>query len=206
MNKNFAQFGMYCLILAILSLVAFIFGIGGMFVTVLQYVNWVVQLVIIVVIILAIIAIGKAGNELKNENVLGFRNFIVIAIILVTIGLILLGVGIGMILTTATGQTSLDPGSPEAIQIYITWGILILVGLIMIIIGAILEIFAWGKLKRFFINNMSMFPDNIGSSAKTGATLCQIGAILNLTIILAFIGWILKVIGYFMLSKLKELK
>jgi len=51
-----------------------------------------------------------------------------------------------------------------------------------------------------------MFPEKIGKSAKTGASLLMIGAIFNLTIILAVVGFILLVIGFFKLSALKNFK
>ena len=75
----------------------------------------------------------------------------------------------------------------------------------MIIVGAVFEIIAWGQLKRFFDSNLAMFPEDIGKSAKTGSFLCQLGAIFNITFILAPVGAILKVVGYFMLFKLKKL-
>ena len=93
-NREFAQFGKYCLILAILSILAFIFGIGAYFVSVLEYVNYAIQIGIIVIVILAVINIGKAGNALKNDDLLKFRNFIVIALILIFVGLIFIGIGI----------------------------------------------------------------------------------------------------------------
>ena len=52
---------------------------------------------------------------------------------------------------------------------------------------------------------MNMFPIPIGDNARTGANLCKIGAILNITIFLAFIGDILRIIGYFKLASLKNI-
>lgn len=197
-KKEFAQYGKYCFILAILCIFAVMFELLRFVISVLQYVSWVLQLFIIIVMILSILNVGKAGKTLKNDNLLGCRNFIII-------GGILIGIGLAAILSAATVQSS-DPGSSEAVQIYTTYGILILFGLILIIIGVIIEILAWVKLRRFFNNNMSMFPNNIGKNAKSGATLCLVGAILSLTIILVIIGFILYAIGYFKLSSLKRLE
>ena len=73
------------------------------------------------------------------------------------------------------------------------------------LIAAIFNILAWGKLEDFFRANMNMFPADIGNDARSGANLCKVGAILNITIILAFIGDILRIIGYFKLAALKNL-
>jgi len=149
--------------------------------------------------------VGKAGDNLNDDNARIFRTKIIVAVILVFVAMILIGVSITTIIVTATGQTPLDPGSPEAIGIYVTYGIMILAGIAMIIVGAVFEIIAWGQLKRFFDSKLAMFPEDIGKSAKTGSFLCQLGAIFNITFILAPVGAILKVVGYFMLFKLKKL-
>ena len=205
-NKNLSTVGLLCLILAILSIVAFVTGIASWFISFVTYINMAVLAVIMVLMIIGGVFVGKAGDTLNDDNARGFRTKIIIAVILVFVGFILIGVGFATIWATATGQTGLNPGSPEAIQIYVTYGILILVGIVLIIVGAVFEILAWGKLKRFFDSKLAMFPEDIGKSAKTGSFLCQLGAIFNITFILAPIGAILKVVGYFMLSKLKDLE
>ncbi len=204
-NKNLATFGLLSLILAIFSIIAVVTGILTWFLSFLTYINWGVQGTIMVLIIIGGVFVGKAGDNLNDDLAREFRTKIIIAVILVFVGMILIGVGIAAIIVTATGQTPLDPGSPEAIGIYVTNGIMILAGLVMIIVGAVFEIIAWGKLKRFFDSKLAMFPEDIGKSAKTGAFLCQLGAIFNITFILAPVGAILKVVGYFMLFKLKKL-
>ncbi len=200
-NKNFATFGLICLILAILSLVAVVVSILAMFVSAVVYVSWGVQIVILVLIIIGALMVGKAGSALNNDNLLTFRTYIIIGTVMIFVGSILIPIGINTIVARATSEGA---GTPEAIQVYVTWGIIILVGLIMIIVGGVLNIIAWGRLKRFFDANMSMFSGDIGKSAKTGAFLCQLGAIFFLTFILAIVGFILSVIGYFMLSKLRN--
>ena len=60
-------------------------------------------------------------------------------------------------------------------------------------------------MKGFFRDNKSMFPEDIGKKGETGGLLLMIGAIFYLTIILMIVGFILDVIGYFMLSSLKDL-
>ena len=210
-NKNLATFGLLCLILALLSLVAVFVRIIGSFVLFLLvfviYFIMVLQIGIYVLIIIAAVMVGKVGSGLNNDNLLTFRTYIIIGSVLKLAGSVLLTfigpIGINAIVARATSPGS---GTPEAIAVYVTWGIILLSFLIMIIVGGVLNIIAWGRLKRFFDANMAMFSEEIGKSAKTGAFICQIGEIFFLTFFLVIIGFISNVIGYFMLSKLKNVK
>ena len=202
-NKDFSEFGKKALILAILYLIAFILALIGWANRWVSYASLVVLIVILVFLIIAVGSIGKAGNKLNNEDLRSFRTRIIVASILVTLGLILATVGYSVIMFTL--QTD-EPGSTAAIVNYIIFGILLLIGIILLIIGAIFELLAWTDMKGFFRDNLSMFPENIGNSAKTGSLLCMIGAILTLTFILAPFGYLLRAIGYFMLMKLKDLE
>ncbi len=202
-NKDFSDFGKKALILAILYLISFILGISAMFVVALSYVNLVIAVVIIVFLILAASSIGKAGDKLNNKKLRSFRTRIIVAVILISLGAIMITVGFAVIFATIQGD---DPGGTEAVQTYITYGIIALIGIIISIIGAVFELLAWIDMKGFFGDNLSKFPEDIGKSAKTGALLCMIGAIFTLTFILAFLGYLLRAIGYFMLAKLKDLE
>ena len=115
----------------ILSIISFVLGIIALFVQPVSYVNWVIQIVAIIVLILALGNIKKAGNALNNENLLDFRSKIILALILALIGLIIITIGWVSIVAIVTGP---DPGSPGAVQGYITFGILILVGVIILIV------------------------------------------------------------------------
>ena len=53
--------------------------------------------------------------------------------------------------------------------------------------------------------NLGLFSQQIAKDARDGAKLCKIGAILDITVILMFIGNILRVIGYFKLASLNDL-
>ena len=202
-NKDFANFGKKSLILAIFYLIAFILAFIGMFNRWVSYAGLVVLIVILVFLIMIAGDAGKAGSKLNNEDLRSFHKRMITAAILVTLGLILATVGLSVIMFTI--QSS-DPGSTQAIQNYIIFGILLLIGLVLLIIGAIFELLAWTDMKGFFRDNLSQFPENIGNSAKTGALLCFIGSILTLTFILSVFGSLLRAIGYFMLMKLKELE
>jgi len=203
-NKEFSEFGKKMLILAILALISFVLGIIAFTIPAIQYVNWAVLVVSIVILIIALGNIKTAGEALdNNEKLNSFRSKIIIALILALIGTIFVTIGWVSILNIAGGP---DPGSPGAIQGYISFGILILIGLVLLIVGGVFEIIAWGSLRDFFKNNLSMFPEGIGKNAEIGCYLMKLGAIFNLTFILAFVGFILRVIGYFMMSKLKDLE
>ncbi|MFX0072945.1 MAG: hypothetical protein ACFFAO_17850 [Candidatus Hermodarchaeota archaeon] len=199
-NKEFSEFGKKAQILGILALISFLLSIVAFFVAVVGYVNSAVQVVSLIIMILATGNIKRAGLALKNQSLLAFRSKIIIALILVLIGGIIIGVGIAGIFAIAYGP------NPEAWEGYVVFGLMIIIGLIFIIVGAVLEILAWKDLKNFFTTNKSMFPEEIGNKAESGSKLMLIGAILTLTFILAFIGFILRVIGYFKLSALKDLE
>jgi len=202
-NKDFSEFGKKALILAILYLIAFILALIGWANRWVSYASLVVLIVILVFLIIAVGSIGKAGSKLNNEDLRSFRTRIIVAAILVTLGLILATVGYSVIMFTV--QTD-EPGSSAAIVNYIIFGILLLIGIILLIIGAIFELLAWTDMKGFFRDNLSMFPEDVGKSAQTGSLLCMIGAILTLTFVLAPFGYLLRAIGYFMLMKLKDLE
>lgn len=204
-SKEFSEFGKKSLILAILYLMAFILSIIMIIPALagLAYVaTWVVFVVLIVFLILAAKNIGKAGDKLNNKDLRSFRTRIIVVVILITLGLIM--VTLGFVGYMATIQEE-DPGSPATAQAYITFGIIIVIGVVILIIGVVFEVLAWTDMKGFLRDNLTMFPEEIGKSAQTGVLLCMIGAILSLTF-LAFIGYLLRAIGYFKLAKLKDLE
>ncbi|MFX0138146.1 MAG: hypothetical protein ACFFDN_31170 [Candidatus Hodarchaeota archaeon] len=202
-NKEFSEFGKKMLVLAILALISFVLGIISFSVPPIQYANWAVIVVSIVIIILALGNIKPVAEALNNDNLFSFRSKIIVALILGLIGTIIITIGWVSIVAIAQGP---DPASEAAIRGYYTFGFLILIGLIILIVGGVFEIIAWGRLRDFFSNNLDMFPEGIGNSAKTGSYLMKLGAIFNLTFLLAFVGFILRVVGYLKLSKLRDLE
>lgn len=208
-NKILAKFGLLCPILAILYLVVVVISIiGALSLYLLRLVfniSMVLQIGTLVFTIVGAWMVGKAGSTLNNENLLTFRTYIIIGSVLISFSSIWLNIlypiGTNIIVDRATSEGA---GTPDAIAVYITWEIIILIGLIMMIVGGIFNIIAWGRLKSFFDANIAMFSRNIGESAKKGAFVCQLGAIFILTFFLSFVGTLLNVIGYFMLLKLKD--
>lgn len=194
-KNEFSEFGKKCLILAILSLISFILGILSFSVPELGYVNIVIFLIYVIIMIMALGNINEAANKLNNKDLFSFRKRMIVVLVLSLIGLILLYVGLAGILAIASSS---DPGSSSAIAGYATFGLMMLVGIILLIVALIMEIIAWSDLRGFFRDNKSMFSEDIAKSAKTGSLLMMLGAI-------PIVGPILRVVGCFMLSKLKNL-
>ena len=187
-NYQFSQFGKKMLTLAILSIISFIFGVIGNIAWPFMIINWILQVVLLSILISAIGHTKEANEVLNNADVGNFCRKIKSAAILTIIGLLFFYIGYIIILAGAW------PGI-----------ILMIPGIILLIIAGIKRIQGWSDLKGFFRDNKAMFPGDTGKKAETGSQLLMIGAIFYLTIILMIVGFILDVIGYFMLSSLKDI-
>ena len=188
-NYQFSQFGKKMLTIAILSIIGLILGIIGSFAPVVGIVNWIIQIVLLSILISATKLTLEANKTLNNEDLGNFCRKIKSAAILTIIGLPFFYIAMILFQTNAW---------PAGIP-------LIIVGIILLIIAAIKRIQGWSDLKGFFRDNKAMFPGETGKKGETGSQLLMIGAIFYLTIFLMFIGFILDVIGYFMLSSLKDI-
>jgi len=177
------------LTLAILSIISFIFGVMGNIAWPFMIINWIIQIILLSILISAVKHTLEANNALNNEDLGRFCSKIKSAAILLIVGLPFFYVAIILFSTNAW---------PAGIP-------LIIVGIILLLIAAIKRIQGWSAMKGFFKDNKSMFPENIGKKGETGSLLMFIGAIFYITIILMVIGFILDIIGYFMLSSLKDL-
>ena len=200
-NREFSEFGGRMKVMAILTLISVVFGIFTGASTSVEFLGFVDAVIVFVVFILFILVLGdikSAGNMLNNRNLLSFRSKIITSFILGIIGMIIFTSGL-----VGLGITIFFIGSLTLSIIPLT---ILIIGIIILIIAAILQIKAWGSLESFFTNNATLFPQKIGKDAKNGAKLCKIGAILDITVILMFIGDILRVIGYFKLAPLKYLE
>ena len=187
-NYQFSQFGKKMLTLAILSIISFIVGLIGNFAWPLMIVNWIIQIVLLSILISATKHTLEANNALNNEDLGRFCSKIKSAAILTIVGLPFFYFALILFQTNAW---------PAGIP-------LIIVGIILLLIAAIKRIQGWNAMKGFFTANQSMFSGDIGKKAETGSLLMFIGAIFYITIFLMVIGFILDVIGYFMLSSLKD--
>lgn len=188
-NYEFSQFGSKAKTLGILSILGFIFGLIGNFVPVFGFINLVISIIILVILFSALGILRKIGDSLNNRLLIECRSKIINAFILFLIGMFFFFLAIVLISNNAIGA-----------------GIgLIIIGIILLLIGAIFRIQGWSRLQSFFEQNRTMFPASIGADAESGAKFLKIAGILYLTIILIFIGFILEVVGYFKLSSLQNM-
>ncbi|MFW9897233.1 MAG: hypothetical protein ACFFD7_15630 [Candidatus Thorarchaeota archaeon] len=196
-NKEFSEFGGRMKAIAILTLISIIAGIFSGAFSFAGFIEAVLGLVIFILFILVLGDIKSAGVMLNNKNLLSFRSKVIISFILGIIGMILFTAGL-----VGLGITIFFVGIFILSIIPLTISI---IGIIILLFAAILQIQAWSRLESFFANNATLFPQEIAEDARVGAKFCKIGAILDITIILMFIGDILRVIGYFKLAPLEDL-
>lgn len=197
-NREFSEFGGRMKVIAILTLISVVIGIFTGINTSAGFFDAVIGFVVFIFYILILGDIKSAGVMLNNRNLLSFRSKIITSFILGIIGMIIFTTGLAGI-----GITIFFIGNLILLPIPVT---IVIIGIIILLITAIMQIQAWGSLESFFTNNTTLFPQEIANDARTGAKLCKIGAILDLTVILSFIGDILRVIGYFKLAPLEYLE
>ena len=176
-NKEFTDFGTRMIAIAILTLLSMIFGILGIFTFVFTIISWVFDIVLIILFLLILGNTKRAGRELNNKELLDFKPKFFWGTVIWFIG-------------RAMGNI--------AFWTYI-W-IFLIIGIVLIIVGSILRFKAWSGLAIFFDANVQLFTQDISGKANTGAKLCKIATIFDMTVILSFVGEILRIIGYFMLS------
>ena len=183
-NKEFTDFGNRIYIIAILTLLSLIIGIIGAFVPIVGIIALFFNLIIIIFFLLVLGNLKRAGRELSNKELLAFTPRFLFGTVIRFIGQILLEIGL--------------------ILIQDLW-IMIVIGIILIIVGSILRFMAWGGLQVFFNTNIQLFPQHISYNGSKGSKYCKIATIFDITIILSFIGEILRIIGYFKLATTKNL-
>jgi len=183
-NKEFGDFGKRMKVIAILTLLSFILGIVGAFVWFIGVVAIIFSLIIIIFFLMVLGNVKRAGRELNNKELLGFRPKFLFGTILRFIGQQLMNIGL--------------------LFLEDLW-IMIVIGVALIIVGSILRFMAWGGIKVFFESNTQLFPQDISEKGRSGGKLCKISTIFDMTIILSFVGEILRIIGYFKLSSTKDL-
>jgi len=181
--REFEDFGNKMKTIAILTLIGFITSIIGSFIWGFSLVSLVMQIIIIIFFLLVIGDLKKAGRMLdNNKDLLGFPLKFILGTIIRFIGLYgFFNIGVFILsYVLFSGE-----GTIAGLAISIT---LILIGVGLIIVGSVLRLLAWGGLKTFFDYNTQLFPPNIGNDGKSGANLCKIGCILDMTILFSFIG------------------
>ena len=187
-NKEFTDFGKRMKTIAILTLISFILGFIGLIFPIVGIINTIAFGLLIIIFFLLVLGNTKrAGRELNNKELLDFKPRFLWGTIIRFIGLAILNIGVAFI--TNLGGLIL----------------IIVISMILIIVGSILRYKAWSGLATFFEANEQIFTHGISGRANTGAKLCKIATILDMTILLSPIGDILRIIGYFMLSGTKRI-
>jgi hypothetical protein len=195
-NKEFSEFGNKMFILFILAIISTVAGIIGWAVPALGFINLILMIVYFVFLILARGHIVNANKSLNNEDLKSFCKRILVAIITTIIGSIFLQIGLAGIYAIAYGP---DPGTGASIAGYIVLGLLVIAAIVLLIIAIIFDILAWSDMKGFFRDNKTMFPEDKAKNAETGSLLMMLGAI-------PVVGFILRIIGSYLLSQLKDLE
>ena len=183
-NKEFGDFGKRMKVIAILTLLSFILGIVGAFVWFIGFVALLLSLIIIIFFLLVLGNVKRAGRGLNNKELLNFTPRFLLGTIIRFIGQTLMNIGF--------------------LAIEDLW-IMVLIGVALIIVGSVLRLLAWRGMETFFLTNSQIFPLDISEKGRSGSKLCKISTIFDLTIILSFVGEILRIIGYFKLSSTKDL-
>jgi len=194
-NIEFSEFGRKMRMLGIILVLDFLLSLISVFVAYIGYISWVFTILELYFIFSALKNIRIVGDVMNNRNLHEYRskwiNGFVVRII-------------GGVLTTIGGVNLINillyGGPTYLIGIFI-------VGIIITLIGAYIEMQAWKELIIFFQQNGGMFPQMISYNANRGsnnmknAALCDI---LFFLIITPLIAYILRVLGYFKLAKLEE--
>lgn len=192
-NRLFAQFGKYCFIMAIF-----------MILVIIPYVGFIAGIVQFVLVIRIYIVAKRIQKQLNNENIRIFYSRFLIANLLfwvMNVVFILM-----MILLNVFSPTTSDPSEAATIIANILY---IAIVLAFLIISGLLQRKAWENLNIFFTENREMFPEIIVVSALNGTKKLRTAGLLTILgflIITLIVGYILSIIGFFKLGKLRRIE
>lgn len=187
LKRLWSEYGRNMNMVAIMTVLTFIGGITG-----------------IIAFVFLLIALGNLKSinfYLKDPKIEEYRTKYIQAFIMRFIGIfVMIGGLIGMIFTGLDSGFSGDDWTFLFIPIVI--------GLIIMISGAVLEMKAWEILRSFFVENANLFPPILHRDLVDGCNNLKISAMMyavGFFIITMLIGIIFQIIGYFKLAKLKDL-
>lgn len=190
--RQFGEFGKYIYYIAILIIISCCTFF-------IPYVGTVLSILQLIFLIQGLGVIKRINSTLNNQNLEEFRSKIILGMIITIVATAIIVAAFGAVLVSMTSRTGL---------LIILIG-LILVAFIIMMIGAYLSMKAWESLNDFFTQNRNMFPNYLADEAIEGtkdlknAALCTLLFFLIITLI---IGFILQIIGYFKLGKMRELE
>ena len=199
-NRKFVSYGTIALILAILEIVFLIFTI--LFLLGIRILAPFMIGALIGIMIFRFIGfrfLNKANKILKDHRLNQFISKIYPSTIFFLIGNIIFMVGINGLANWAIRE---DNTIPQLAALIFTT----IIGISFLFISGLIEYQAWDRLEMFFSPNQSSFPPSIAKSGSNGATLLKIGGLLNIFIVLIVVGSILRIIGFFLMLSLKNLK
>ncbi|MBY9008994.1 MAG: hypothetical protein KGD74_03910 [Candidatus Lokiarchaeota archaeon] len=188
-NSQFARFGKYCFLLAIFMILAII-PVVGYFAVIAQF----------AMVIRIYIVAKRIQKQLNSENIRIFYSKFLISYLLfgvLEVVLILMNIFLNVLAAPS--------GEPEAVASALIF-LLVYLGIIvvfMIIIG-LLQMKAWENLNIFFTENRNMFPEIIIVSALDGTKKLRLAGKLTMIVITFIIAYILSIIGFFKLGKLRR--
>ena len=187
LKRLWSEYGRNMNMVALMTVLTFIVGITG--------------LIAFVFLLIALGNLKNINHYLKNPKIEEYRAKYIQAFILRFIGiLILIGGVIGMVFTGIGSGFRGDDWTFLFIPIVL--------GLIIVIAGAVLEMKAWEILRSFFMENANLFPPILHRDLVEGCNNLRISAMMyaiGFFIITMLVGIIFQIIGYFKLAKLKDL-
>ncbi|TFG10327.1 MAG: zinc-ribbon domain-containing protein [Promethearchaeota archaeon] len=192
--RQFGEFGKYIYYIAILIIISCCTFF-------IPYVGTVLSILQLIFLIQGLGVIKRINSTLNNHNLEEFRSKIILGMIITVIAIAIISATFGAVLVLMTSRSA-----PGLLVVFL--GVLLVVFIIMMI-GAYLSMKAWENLNEFFIQHRSMFPNYLADEAIEGtkdlknAALCTLLFFLIITLI---IGFILQIIGYFKLGKMRELE
>ena len=181
--KEFYEFGRKMNTIGILAIVSLIIPFLG--------------IVELIFIFLALGNIKRIIQEMPNQDLSSYRSLYITGFLITFLGILVMVGGTVFLLFTSFYYWSYG-------FLYTLIGIVI-VGFILIFISAIIEYKAWDHLLLFFEQNKQMFPEMVLRDVTKGCKNLKLGALFRLTLILAIVGVILQIIGYFQVSALRNI-
>ncbi len=186
--KEFQEFGSRMQMIAILTILGFVFNF--------------LFIVEIVFIFLDLGNIRRIYYDTPDPHLMEFRSKYVLSFVFCIFGTIVIVIGA----IAAVMPLIFTNEEPVVMGALIGIIIAVIIGIVFIVIGQILEYKAWGRLLKYLEANKDQFPEMVSRDAISGVRQIRMGTIFNLTIVLMIIGVILKIIGYFHLASLRNIR
>jgi len=184
--REFKEFGSHMQIVAILAVLSFVVPFTGF-----------IQLIFV---FLALATVKKIYHILPNLDLMEFRSKYIISFITGLFGLSMMATGVVTLVLLMFGFNF-----RIFLPSIIAMGMVFIIGLIVLFISGVIQYSAWNCLSKFFEENKDIFPESVAKDALKGSNNIKNGIILTMTLILAIVGIILIIVGYFQIASLKKI-